>query len=145
MRYWTQCWFSDATRVLDCPKLSSRLAIAMQTLCRRNSYAIKTQGKRYTDAKQTLLFATDMGCASDQQPKMYIKEDSSRSCQFYHCKVFKSFPYDIHVLTVLMQLLYPLPIHDIHLLTRAGIIMKSSLSFHNHCLLIILQFVFKSM
>ena len=68
---------------------------------------------------------------------MYIKEDSSRSCQFYHCKVFKSFPYDIHVLTVLMQLLYPLPIHDIHLLTRAGIIMKSSLSFHNHCLLII--------
>ena len=34
-----------------------------------------------------------------------------------------------------MQLLYPLPIHDIHLLTRAGIIMKSSLSFHYHCLL----------
>ena len=72
------------------------------------------------------------------QNKMYITEGSSRWCQFYHCKVFKSFPYDIHVLTVLMQLLYPLPIHDIHLLTRAGIIMKSSLSFHYYCLLIIL-------
>ena len=50
---------------------------------------------------------------------MYIKEGSSRWCQFYHCKVFKPFPYDIHVLTVLMQLLYHLPIHDIHLLIDA--------------------------